>query len=53
MDSITFKFKENGFLISKDIINLELCEFCYLYKSAYIQHALKVLMLCNENVHRY
>ena len=49
-DSITFKFKENGILLLKDIIKLELCKFCYLYISDYILHAWEVLMLSNDNV---
>ena len=35
-NSITFKFNENGILLFKDIIKLELCKFCYLYKSEHI-----------------
>ena len=50
---MTFKFKENSILLFKDIIKLELCKFCYLYKSDDIPHALKYLMPSNENVHRY
>ena len=53
MDSIIFKFKENGILLFKDIIKLELCKFCYLYKSDCIPHVLKVLIPGNENVHGY
>ena len=52
-DSITFKFKENGILLFKDIIKLELFKFCYLYNSDCMQHVLKFLMPSNENVHRY
>ena len=48
MDNATFKFKENGILLFKDIIKLELCKFCYLYKSDHIPHALNVLMPSNE-----
>ena len=52
-DSIIFKNKENNVSLFKDIIKLELCKFCYLYKPDCIPHALKVLMPCDENVHRY
>ena len=37
----------------KDIIKLELCKFCYLYKSDHIPNVMKVLMPSNENVHRW
>ena len=47
-DGITFKCKENGILLFKDIIKLELCKFCYLYKCDCIPHALRVLMPGNE-----
>ena len=52
-DSVTFKFKKMVSYLFKDIIKLELCTFCYLYKSDCIPHALKVLMPSNESIHRY
>ena len=46
-ESITFKVKENDILLFIDIFKLELCKFCYLFKSDCIPHALKVLMPSN------
>ena len=46
-DIITFKLKENGILLFKHIIKLELYKICYLCKSYHIPHALKILMPSN------